>query len=63
MKHLVLLIVAIIVGYVTWHMADKKVRKAVVSDVAYHLFRLGALLLGLLLLVAAAVYLPASVIF
>ncbi len=63
MKHLLILLVVTIVGYISWHAADKKVRRAVVSDVAYHAIRLGALVIGLLLLVAAAVYLPSSVIF
>lgn len=63
MKHLLLLLFLVIVGYAAWSAADKKVRKVVVSDLTYHGLRLGALILLLLLVVAAAMNLPSSVLF
>lgn len=63
MKHLLILLVIVVLGYAAWQLADKKARKVVTSELMYHSLRLGALVVLLLLLVAAAVNLPASIIF
>lgn len=63
MKHLLLLIVIIVGGYVAWNIADQKVRDSTLTEITRHGLRLGALAILLLLLVAAAVYFPASNLF
>lgn len=63
MKHLLLLIVLVVIGYGLWAASDAKQRQSAKATITYHSLRLGALILLLLLLVAAAVNLPSSVIF
>lgn len=63
MKHLLILLVLVVLGYAAWQVADKKARKVVTNELMYHGLRLGGLVLVLVLLLAAAIYLPSSVIF
>lgn len=60
MKHLFLILVLAVVLYVVWAVSDKKSRKDSVAFLMRHGVRLGLLVLVVLLLVAAAVYLPAT---
>lgn len=60
MKHLLVLLVLLLLGYCVWQASDRPERKSAMKAITYHGFRIGALVLVLLLLVAAAVYLPSS---
>lgn len=60
MKHLLFLIVAVVIGYGLWTSISAKERRSAMASITRHGLRLGALILLLLLMVAAAVYLPAS---
>lgn len=60
MKHLLLIIVALVLGYALWTMSDRPARKAASQFVTRHGIRLGFLVLVVLLLVVAAANLPST---
>lgn len=59
MKHLLLILFLMVLGYILWTIADKRTRKKARYFVIHHGIPLGTLVLVLLLLLAAAVILPA----
>jgi uncharacterized membrane protein YdjX (TVP38/TMEM64 family) len=59
-KHLLLLIVLLVLGYGAWQFFDHKERSQAARLVTRHGLRLGALVLVLLALVASAYYLPST---
>lgn len=60
MKHLLLILVLLVLGYVFWTMADKPTRKAASRFVTTHALRLGFFTVVVLLLVVAAANLPST---
>ena len=60
MKHALLLIVLVIAFYTAWQFADKKERTATSRFIARHVFRLGLLVLAVILLLLAATQLPST---
>lgn len=60
MKHLFLILVLLVSGYGVWQFAPRKERDKFAKVASHHGFRLGALIAIVLLLVAAAVYFPAT---
>lgn len=60
MKHLFILIVAIVAGYTAWHVSDRGARKHALRFITRHGMTLGAILVVLLALVALANYLPSQ---
>lgn len=63
MKHLLVLLVLLVVGYGLWQITPAETRTKALTLITHHGMRLGALVVVLLALLAAAVYLPASNIF
>ena len=62
MKVAFLLILITVIGYAIWNMSDVKARKRAAKAITFHGWRIGALLAIIAVLMAAAYYLPASVI-
>lgn len=60
MKHLLVILFLVVAGYASWVASDPDERQKAVRLVTHHGLRLGALILIALLLLASAVYLPAS---
>jgi hypothetical protein len=60
MKHLFLILVALVCGYTAWTLSDKYARKAAMQAITRHAFRLGALIFVVLLLLGAAVKLTST---
>lgn len=60
MKHLFLILVLLVVGYTAWTLSDKYARRAALQAITRHALRLGALILVVLLLLAAAVHLTST---
>ena len=60
MKHLFLILVALVVGYAAWTLSDKYARRAAMQAVTRHAIRLGALIFVVLLLLGAAVKLTST---
>lgn len=60
MRHLLLILVLMVAGYLGWQLSDKSERRSASRFLTYHAPRLGGLVLLVLLLVAAAVYLPST---
>lgn len=60
MKHLLLILVLLVLGYVLWTISDKGARKAASRFITTHALRLGFLILVVLLLVVAAANLPST---
>ena len=62
MKHLLVILFMVVLGYALWATTDKPARKSALQLITRHGLRLGGLVLIVLLLLAAAVNLPASLI-
>lgn len=60
MRHLLALLVLIVAGCGVWALSDPRERTSALQLITHHGLRLGALVLIVLLLLAAAVYLPAT---
>ena len=60
MKHLLLILALLVVGYVFWTMADTFERKTASRFITRHGLRLGAIVLLVLLFVVAAAKLPST---
>lgn len=60
MKHLLLILVVLVIGYAAWVLADKRERTVAVRQITKHGFRLGFIVLILLLLLLAATQLPST---
>jgi hypothetical protein len=60
MKHLLLVLVIVIAGYAAWALADKRERTVAVRHITRHGFRLGFIVLILVLLLLAATQIPST---
>jgi hypothetical protein len=60
MKHLLLILVVVVAGYAAWVLADKRERSVAVRHITKHGFRLGFIVLVLLILLFAATQLPST---
>lgn len=60
MKHLLLILVVVVAGYAAWVLADKRERSIAVRHITKHGFRLGFIVLVLLILLFAATQLPST---
>lgn len=60
MKHLIILTLFVVLGYVAWHATDKRRRRKVVDFALTHVLRLGVIFGCLLVLMLAAFYLPTA---
>ena len=60
MKHLFVLIILVVAGYVAWQVSDPETRKSSARFLTKHGIALGAILVVLLSLVATANYLPSQ---
>lgn len=63
MKHLLLILVLIIIGYVASTVIDPEERKTFVKQASRHALRLGGLLLGASLLIWLALHLSSTPLF
>lgn len=60
MKHLFLLIIVVLIGYVVWQVTEPAARSKGLSFLVKHGLKLGGLILVLLGLVGLAHYLPST---
>lgn len=60
MRHLLLILVLLVGGYVAWSVSNKSERNAASRFITRHGLRLGFLVLVVLLLLAAAANLPST---
>lgn len=60
MKHFALLVVIAVVGYTLWQFTSRRERTTFAKLATHHALRLGAIIFVIALLLAAAVYFPAS---
>ncbi len=60
MKHLLLILVVVVAGYAAWVLADKRERMVAMRHITKHGFRLGFIVLILLMLLLAATQLPST---
>jgi hypothetical protein len=60
MKHLLLVLVIVIAGYAAWSLADKRERMVAMRHITRHGFRLGFIVLILVLLLLAATQIPST---
>jgi len=60
MKHLLLVLVFVVAAYAAWTLADKSERNVAVRLITRHGFRLGFIVLILVLLLLAATQLPST---
>ena len=60
MKHMLLILVVSIAGYAAWVLSDKRERTLAVRHITKHGFRLGFIVLILLMLLLAATQLPST---
>lgn len=60
MKHLLLIIVVLVVGYVAWSVSDKYARRSASKFITRHGLRLGFMLAVALIMVLAAANLPST---
>jgi len=59
-KHLLLLMVFVLTLYVAWHFSDEESRKEATKAIGRHFWRIGAMILLILLLIWTAAQLPAT---
>jgi hypothetical protein len=59
-KHLLLILVFMVAGYVLWTISDKAARKLASRFITEHVLRLGFMVVVVLLLVVAAANLPST---
>lgn len=60
MRHMLLALVVVIVGYAFWVLSDKRERTVAVRRVTRHFLRLGAIVLILVVLLLAATQIPST---
>ena len=60
MKHLLLILILLVAGYTFWNLSDAKTRKESSRFITKHGFRLGFMVLVVLLLLYAAAFLPST---
>ena len=63
MKHFLLILVVLVVGYAGWQVSNREARRLISSGLSYHVPRLGGLLLAAMLLAWAAFHFSSTPIF